>query len=176
MEALQLESLKQPQQPPVTYFFSLYVDLRQFDKAVTQQVDPEILLEKAQEIRRDYLETGGDYYVQVRSDLVAATIAKIMAFEREIQYYSDDLDHPQQANNNTSRNKDSGFQSHPPPLNSGACQKHLLFIELLSFVLEKLKAYFEQFKRSPMFVELEDEISRQEKLYDILVDASIITK
>ena len=51
----------------------------------------------------------------------------------------------------------------------------MLFIELLSFVLERLKSHFEKFKRSPMFVDLEDEISRQEKLYEILVDASIIT-
>ena len=51
----------------------------------------------------------------------------------------------------------------------------LIFIELLSYVLEKLKVHFERFKRSPLFVDLEDEISRQEKLYEILVDASIIT-
>jgi hypothetical protein len=37
---------------------------------------------------------------------------------------------------------------------------NLLFIELLSFVLEKLKCHFEKFKRSPIFVELEEEISR----------------
>jgi hypothetical protein len=52
----------------------------------------------------------------------------------------------------------------------------MLFIELLAFCLDKLKNQFERFKRSPMFTELEDEISRQEKLYEILVDASIIAK
>jgi hypothetical protein len=51
----------------------------------------------------------------------------------------------------------------------------MVFVELLSFVLERLKLHFEKFKRSPMFVELEEEISRQEKLWEILADASIIT-
>jgi hypothetical protein len=52
----------------------------------------------------------------------------------------------------------------------------MLFIELLAYCLDKLKTQFERFKRSPLFIELEDEISRQEKLYEILVDASIIAK
>lgn len=43
---------------------------------------------------------------------------------------------------------------------SNACQKDLIFLELLSYVLGKLKVLFDKFKRSPMFVELEDEISR----------------
>lgn len=62
---------------PVTYFFSLYEDLRQFDKAVMKDVDPELLLEKAQEIRSDYLDPNGNYYVKVRPEVVAATVAKI---------------------------------------------------------------------------------------------------
>jgi hypothetical protein len=70
--------------------------------------------------------------------------------------------------------------SNPPPNphlenSMGGQINNFLFIELLSFVLEKLKCHFEKFKRSPIFVELEEEISRQEKLYEILVDASIIT-
>lgn len=50
-----------------------------------------------------------------------------------------------------------------------------LFIELYAYVLDRLREHFENFKRSTAFVELEDEISRQEKLYEVLVDASIIT-
>ncbi len=42
-------------------------------------------------------------------------------------------------------------------------------------MLDKLRAKFEMFKRSPAFSELEEEIVRQEKLYEVLVDASIIT-
>ncbi len=50
-----------------------------------------------------------------------------------------------------------------------------LFIELYAYVLERLRYYFESFKKSRDFSELEEEIIRQEKLYEVLVDASIIT-
>ena len=50
-----------------------------------------------------------------------------------------------------------------------------LLIELYAFVLDKLQSHFETFKRSNYYVELEDRIERQEKLYEVLVDASIIT-
>lgn len=50
-----------------------------------------------------------------------------------------------------------------------------LFIELYAFALVKLRRLFENFKRSHAFIELEEEILRQEKLYEVLVDASIIT-
>ena len=42
-----------------------------------KDVDPELLLEKAQEIRSDYLDPNGNYYVKVRPEVVAATVAKI---------------------------------------------------------------------------------------------------
>lgn len=50
-----------------------------------------------------------------------------------------------------------------------------MFVELYAFVLDKLRFHFERFKRSPAFSALEHEIERQEKLYEVLVDASIIT-
>lgn len=50
-----------------------------------------------------------------------------------------------------------------------------LFIELYAFVFDKLRQHFDRFKRSPAFFSLEAEIERQEKLYEVLVDASIIT-
>ena len=40
------------------------------------------------------------------------------------------------------------------------CQKQMLFIEIYSFVLERLKIQFEKFKRSPNFVALEEDIKR----------------
>jgi len=49
-----------------------------------------------------------------------------------------------------------------------------LFIEVYAFVLDKLREYFIGFKNSQAFVELEDEIKRQEKLYEVLVDAEFI--
>lgn len=68
----------------VTYFFSLYVDLRQFDKAVLKDVDSEVLLDKAKEIYQDYLEPNGAYHVAVRPDIVAATASKIRMLETTI--------------------------------------------------------------------------------------------
>ena len=59
--------------------------------------------------------------------------------------------------------------------NLSANLNEFLFIELLAYVLDKLKEHFERFKRSSDFTQLEEEILRQEKLYEVLVDASIIT-
>lgn len=51
----------------------------------------------------------------------------------------------------------------------------LIFIEVYAFVLEKLRAYFELFKRSNAFTELENEIRKKERLYEILIDANLIS-
>ena len=50
-----------------------------------------------------------------------------------------------------------------------------LFIELYAFVLDRLREHFQRFKGSTDFTELEQMIARQEKLYEVLVDASIVT-
>lgn len=105
-----------------------------------------MLAEKAQEIRDDYLIEGSQFRIELRKDILQQTLNKVEAMEGAVQ-------------------EDSRV--------SGPNQ--LLFIELLSYVLERLKVHFEKFKRSTKFVELEEEISRQEKLYEILADASIIT-
>lgn len=49
-----------------------------------------------------------------------------------------------------------------------------LFIEVYAFVLDKLREYFTMFKNSQAFVQLEDEIRRQERLYEVLVEANLI--
>jgi hypothetical protein len=49
-----------------------------------------------------------------------------------------------------------------------------LFIEVYAFVLDKLREYFAFFKTSQAFVQLEDEMTRQERLYEVLVEASLI--
>lgn len=49
-----------------------------------------------------------------------------------------------------------------------------LFIEVYAFVLDKLREYFQYFKNSQAFVQLEDEITRQERLYEVLVEAGFI--
>lgn len=49
-----------------------------------------------------------------------------------------------------------------------------LFIEVYAFVLDKLRGYYNMFKGSTAFVQLEDEIRKQERLYEVLVMASLI--
>ena len=49
-----------------------------------------------------------------------------------------------------------------------------LFIEVYAFVLDKLREYFTMFKNSQAFVQLGDEIRRQERLYEVLVEANLI--
>lgn len=49
-----------------------------------------------------------------------------------------------------------------------------LFIEVYAFVLDKLREYFAFFKSSQAFVQLEDEITKQERLYEVLVEANLI--
>lgn len=49
-----------------------------------------------------------------------------------------------------------------------------LFIEVYAFVLDKLREYFTFFKSSQAFVQLEDEITKQERLYEVLVEAKLI--
>lgn len=49
-----------------------------------------------------------------------------------------------------------------------------LFIEVYAFVLDKLREYFSFFKSSQAFVQLEDEITKQERLYEVLVEANLI--
>lgn len=49
-----------------------------------------------------------------------------------------------------------------------------LFIEVYAFVLDKLREYFAFFKSSQAFLQLEDEITKQERLYEVLVEAKLI--
>ena len=125
---------------PPLYYFSLYSDLRKYDKAILNEVEPELLVRQAKVIFSEYLDEAGDYCIRARPDIISATATKIKLFEESLS------------------------ETTPPPRQSDRksiqTQKELLFIELLSYSLQKLKVYFERFKRSPMFVELEDEITR----------------
>jgi len=51
----------------------------------------------------------------------------------------------------------------------------LVFIEVYAFVLDKLREYFYLFKKSNAFLELENEIRKKERLYEILVEANLIS-
>ena len=48
-----------------------------------------------------------------------------------------------------------------------------LFIEVYAFVLDKLREFYNEFKQSDAFKMLEDDIKKQEKLYEILSEANL---
>jgi hypothetical protein len=48
-----------------------------------------------------------------------------------------------------------------------------LFIEVYAFVLDKLRKFYSDFKRSDGFRMLEEDIKKQEKLYEILSEANL---
>lgn len=48
-----------------------------------------------------------------------------------------------------------------------------LFIEVYAFVLDRLRRYYNEFKRSDGFRLLEEDIKKQEKLYEILSEANL---
>ena len=63
------------------------------------------------------------------------------------------------------------FDSNSPEL----ANYDLIFIEVYAFVLDKLREYFILFKRANAFNQLENEIRKKERLYEILVEASLIS-
>ena len=48
-----------------------------------------------------------------------------------------------------------------------------LFIEVYAFVLDKLREYYAEFKQSVAFKMLDEDIKKQEKLYEILSEANL---
>ena len=48
-----------------------------------------------------------------------------------------------------------------------------LFIEVYAFVLDKLREFYSDFKSSDAFRMLEEDIKKQEKLYEILSEANL---
>lgn len=48
-----------------------------------------------------------------------------------------------------------------------------LFIEVYAFVLDKLREFYNDFKLSDAFRMLEEDIKKQEKLYEILSEANL---
>ena len=48
-----------------------------------------------------------------------------------------------------------------------------LFIEVYAFVLDKLREFYGDFKLSDAFKMLEEDIKKQEKLYEILSEANL---
>eukprot|EP00347_Sterkiella_histriomuscorum_P008081 403346444 len=126
-----LERQVQDEEAPI--LFSLYADLRYYDKSCTEDENEQDKYEKALAINQEYLNPGGKFFLNVNKDVKRAIDDKFLNLQQNLNEY--------------------------------------LFIELLAYVLERLKEHFERFKRSSEFLQLEEEILRQEKLYEVLVDA-----
>ena len=123
--------------PAAPILFSLYADLRDYDKACSEQASQLVKYEKAIQIQGDYLSVNGKFCVEIDEYVKRVIANKFTNLQENLNEY--------------------------------------LFIELYAYVLDKLREHFDNFKGSVQFVELEDQISKQEKLYEVLVDASIIT-
>lgn len=67
--------------PSATYLFTLYIDLRQFNHAVSKNVDNAQLCIRAQEIQAEYLIENAPYLVQVRPEILLKTAEKIQLLE-----------------------------------------------------------------------------------------------
>jgi hypothetical protein len=64
------------------YLFSLYSDLKQFDKAVAKGYDSNRLIEKALIIKEDYLDPESEYHVTVRPEVLNPTLEKLEDLQR----------------------------------------------------------------------------------------------
>lgn len=68
------------------YYFSLYVDLWKFDRAASAGVDPELLLQKALQIKSEYLDPEGPYFIDgVRPEVLQPTFDKVYELDRALK-------------------------------------------------------------------------------------------
>ena len=138
--------LKNRHNPDGIHAFALYIDLRLYDGiCLDPESDIDDILEMAQKIKIEYLDDGAEYQVDLDPFLRQTFMEKYAVIEESLE---DDT-------------FDQNFD--------------LIFIEVYAFVLDKLREYFELFKRSNAFVELENEIRKKERLYEILVEANLIS-
>lgn len=126
------------QEEDAIHFFSLYIDLRMYDKACSDEESEAAKRQIAEEIYAEYLseEQQAQFFVALDPQVK-------MLFQNKFDQIEDNLN-------------------------------EYLFIEVYAYVLDKLRVYFNMFKNSQAFVQLEDEIRRQERLYEVLVEASLI--
>ena len=103
----------------------------------------------AQKIKTEYLDVGAEYQVDLEPYLRQTFLEKYEVIEEAVD------------NINVAELTDQNFD--------------LIFIEVYAFVLDKLREYFELFKRSNAFLALENEIRKKERLYEILVEANLIS-
>ena len=142
--------LKNRHNPDGIHAFALYIDLRLYD-GICQDSDSEVsdIVEMAQKIKTEYLDVGAEYQVDLEPYLRQTFLEKYEVIEEAVD------------NINAAELTDQNFD--------------LIFIEVYAFVLDKLREYFELFKRSNAFLALENEIRKKERLYEILVEANLIS-
>ena len=141
--------LEQLQDRQAIHLFALYIDLRVYDKACTELAGHDEKLELATAIEEQYLSEAAKNH---RSSEVS----------QSGEYFPIELDQNVEV---LFRHK---FDSLDENLNE------YLFLEVYAFVLDKLREYFAIFKESQAFRDLETEITRQERLYEVLVESKMI--
>ena len=168
--------LKERHNPDGIHAFALYIDLRiydglclnntetsELDEGVTQGGEDatdrrEEIIMMAQKIKQEYLDEDGDYFVELEPQLRNSFLEKYAVVEELLD-----------------TNGSLGEAGVAADEDEDERNFDLIFIEVYAFVLEKLRSYFEQFKRSNAFTELENEIGKKERLYEILIDANLIS-
>jgi sulfur relay (sulfurtransferase) DsrC/TusE family protein len=119
------------------HIFALYIDLRMYDKACSDNEAPAERRNIATDIFDHYFKEEANLYVSLDPQVTRKFSAKFSQIDREEML------------------------------------NEYLFIEVYAFVLDKLREFYSDFKKSDAFRMLEDEIKKQEKLYEILSEANL---
>lgn len=148
------EYLKNRHNPDGIHWFALYIDLRLYDSMCLDD-EPEIdeIVEMAQKIKAEYIDDGAEYQVDLDPSIKQNFLEKFEIVERYAQ----------------------GGSLEGGEVEISEQNFDLVYIEVYAFVLDKLREFFEYFKKSNAFVELENEITKKERLYEILVEANLIS-
>ena len=142
------EYLRNMHNPDGVHWFALYIDLRLYD-SLCQSEEPDIdeIVQMAQVVKSEYIDEDAKYLVELDPYIKQNFLSKFTAVERYV-------------NDESTADIEQNFD--------------LIYIEIYAFVLDKLREYFEYFKKSNAFVALENEITKKERLYEILVEANLI--
>ena len=119
------------------HIFALYIDLRMYDKACSDNAQYQEKYEIATDIYDHYFREEANLYVSLDPQVQRKFQAKISQIDKEEML------------------------------------NEYLFIEVYAFVLDKLREFYGDFKLSDAFKMLEEDIKKQEKLYEILSEANL---
>lgn len=119
------------------HIFALYIDLRMYDKACSDNAEHQEKYGIATEIYDHYFKAEANLFVTLDPSVEHKFSSKFGLIDRE------------------------------ETLNE------YLFIEVYAFVLDKLREFYSDFKCSDAFRMLEEDIKKQEKLYEILSEANL---